>query len=571
MFGPSGVLDRAHAAVMRRVDVAHLDRRALAREAAGAERRQAAAVREARERVRLVHELRQLRGAEELLQRGHDRADVDDRLRRDRVGVLGREALAHDPLHAVEADPERLLDQLADGAQAAVAEVLVLVEVVGDRLAREADGLGRVVSDLDLGLLRHAEQSRQRHELLDERDDVVVRQRARFEIDVEMQAAVELVAPDAGQVIPLGVEEQLVQERSRGVDRRRLARALLLEQLDQRALLGPRDLGVRLDRVADVVGVPEQSEDLLVGGVPHRPQQHRDRQLALAVDADVDLALLVDLELEPGAAGRHQVRDEDLLLTVLRLHQVGARRAHELRDDDALGAVDDEGAALGHPREVAHEDRLLADLAGLAVDEGDRDGQRTRVREVLLAALVQGRDRLVEGELAELDGEVAGVVLDRRDVVDRLAQATVLRVGEPGEGLLLDVDQVGDIKGLGKAREATARPGGVNRCQDGDSSSGGERAERRRESATSKDSTRHRCPVRGAVSAHGPRPGSSRMWRGLRPVGRLRLSADRRIVPASGHFGHPPTGARSDRGAGRKQMHEGPALRPALLKMHRLE
>ena len=123
---------------MGRVDVAHLDGRALARQAAGAERRQAAAVREARQRVRLVHELRQLRGAEELLLGRHDRADVDDRLRRDRVRVLGGEALAHDTLHAVEADPEGLLDQLADGAQAAVAEVLVLVEALGDRLARQS-------------------------------------------------------------------------------------------------------------------------------------------------------------------------------------------------------------------------------------------------------------------------------------------------------------------------------------------------------------------------------------------------------------------------------------------------
>ena len=87
-------------------------------------------MRQAGQRVGLVHELRELRGAEELLQRGHDRADVDDRLRRDRVGVLGGEALADDALHPVEADPEGLLDQLADRAQAAVAEVLVLVEVV---------------------------------------------------------------------------------------------------------------------------------------------------------------------------------------------------------------------------------------------------------------------------------------------------------------------------------------------------------------------------------------------------------------------------------------------------------
>src|SRR5207344_1348108 len=71
-------LDRAHAAVVGRVHVAHLDRRALAREAAGAERRQAAAVREPRQRVGLIHELRELRGAEELLERGGDRTDVDD-------------------------------------------------------------------------------------------------------------------------------------------------------------------------------------------------------------------------------------------------------------------------------------------------------------------------------------------------------------------------------------------------------------------------------------------------------------------------------------------------------------
>ena len=129
-------LDRAHAAVVGRVDVAHLDRRALAGQAARAERREAAAVGQAGQRVRLVHELRQLRGAEELLERGDDRADVDDRLRRDRVLVLGRQALADDALHPVEADAERLLDELADGAQAAVAEVLVLVEVLGDRLAR---------------------------------------------------------------------------------------------------------------------------------------------------------------------------------------------------------------------------------------------------------------------------------------------------------------------------------------------------------------------------------------------------------------------------------------------------
>ena len=129
-------LDRAHAPVVGLVDVAHLDGGALAGEAARAERRQAAPVGEAGQRVGLVHELRQLRGAEELLQRRDHRADVDDRLRGDRVDVLGAHALADDALHPVEADAEGLLDELADRAQAPVAEVLVLVEVARDLVAR---------------------------------------------------------------------------------------------------------------------------------------------------------------------------------------------------------------------------------------------------------------------------------------------------------------------------------------------------------------------------------------------------------------------------------------------------
>ncbi len=210
-------LDRAHAAVMGRVHVAHLDRRALAREAAGAQRRQAAPVGQARERVRLVHELRELRGPEELLQGRHDRADVDDRLRRDRVRVLGGEALADDALHAVEADPEGLLDQLADGAQAAVAEVLVLVEVVGHGLARHRHRLGGVVLGV-VGLLGHAEDLREVDQLADERDDVVLGQRARLEVDVQAEPLVELVAADAREVVALRVEEELVEQVARVVD-----------------------------------------------------------------------------------------------------------------------------------------------------------------------------------------------------------------------------------------------------------------------------------------------------------------------------------------------------------------
>ena len=93
-------LDRAHAAIVRVVNVAHLKARALTREAAGAECREAALMRQLGERVVLIHELRELRGAEELLYRRHDGADIDEPLRRDALRLLNRHALAHDALHA---------------------------------------------------------------------------------------------------------------------------------------------------------------------------------------------------------------------------------------------------------------------------------------------------------------------------------------------------------------------------------------------------------------------------------------------------------------------------------------
>ena len=130
-------LDRAHPAVVAEVDVADFEAGALTGQTAGPERRQAAAVGEARQRVHLVHELRQLRGAEELLDRGDDGADVDQRLRRDRLDVLGRHPLAHDALHAAEADAHLVLDQLADAADAAVGEVVLVVEAVARLLLDE--------------------------------------------------------------------------------------------------------------------------------------------------------------------------------------------------------------------------------------------------------------------------------------------------------------------------------------------------------------------------------------------------------------------------------------------------
>jgi hypothetical protein len=92
-------------------------------------------MREPGQRVGLVHELAELAGPEELLDGGGDGTDVDQALRRDRLRVLGGHPLAHHPLQTGESDPDLVLDELADGADPTVAEVIDVVGVDRDLVA----------------------------------------------------------------------------------------------------------------------------------------------------------------------------------------------------------------------------------------------------------------------------------------------------------------------------------------------------------------------------------------------------------------------------------------------------
>src|SRR5690606_8252839 len=125
-------LDRAHAAVVRGVNVTNLDAGTLTRQTTRAERRQTTLVGQTRKRVVLVHELRQLAGSEELLDRGDDGAHVDQGLRRDRLDVLRGHALAHDTLHTRQTRADLVLDELTDGADTAVTEVVDVIDVESD-------------------------------------------------------------------------------------------------------------------------------------------------------------------------------------------------------------------------------------------------------------------------------------------------------------------------------------------------------------------------------------------------------------------------------------------------------
>ena len=234
--------------------VADFEPGALARQTAGPEGRQTPLVRDLRQRIGLVHELRQLRRSEELADRGHDRLRVDQVVRHGgRHFLVDRHLFLDRALHADEADAELVLEQLADRADAAVAEVIDVVHV-----HRVLAQLQQVLDDL-VEVLRV--------------QDLLVERRVEAELRVQLQAA------DAREVVLLRVEEHVLEERPRAVERRGIARTQAAVDLDQR-------LFVRVNRIllqrgrddrADFVALREEHLDAVdVVLLRHRDHARRD-------------------------------------------------------------------------------------------------------------------------------------------------------------------------------------------------------------------------------------------------------------------------------------------------------
>ena len=531
-------LDRADAAIVGRVHVAHLEAGPLARQTAGAERRDAPLVRDLGQRVVLVHELRELRGTEELLDCRRHRLGVNEFLRHQALGLGQRQTLLDRALDAHQTDAELVLGHLADAADAAVAQMVDVVDRAAtvaqlDQHLERVDDVRAVLAVLVEELL--GEIIGAGGEIAPVIDD------ARPRLVGATEPAVELHATDRREIVAIGGEEQVVEQILGGLLGRRLAGAHhaidldlgvqivgrridaqglgdvrpLIEIVDEQGLQGldalaeqglqqlgrdriiglgedlagvAVDLGVRQDapeqevrryfqpidagflQLADVtrghapagfdqhlvadlhieadglaaqtlgdqiqgdglaleaedVGLEEAPEDVL-DAIAERAQQHRSRQFAPTVDAHEDVVLGVELEVEPGAAIGNDARREQQLARGMGLALVmieeDTGRTVQLRDDDALGAVDDEGAGLGHERQFAHVDFLLAHVlddlgAGRSVLVVDHQPQQH--------AQGRGKGRAAQMTLALVEHWIAQAILD-------ILQDGVARVALDGE------------------------------------------------------------------------------------------------------------------------------------------
>ena len=188
----------------------------------------------------------------------------------------------------------------------------------------------------------------------------------------------------------------------------------------------------------DLADVVKRLENFRVGLEAQRAQEHRAVEFPLAVDADVQQILVVVLELHPAAAVGNDLAEEIALRGNALEEDAG--RAVQLGNDDALGAVDDEGAVVGHQRNFAEEDLLLLDVAdglgagfGILVENGQPDGhlERGGIGHAALFALGHVVLQLQADRVAAAVAESDDVLVERSAAVAQHV-ADMERIGADG-------------------------------------------------------------------------------------------------------------------------------------------
>ena len=178
--------DWTYATVVSRVYVSNFEACAFTGQTAWAECRDTTFVRNLRQRVVLVHELRQLAGTEELFHCRRNRLGVDHILRHQGIQIAQRQTLFNRTLNTYQANAELVFRHFTYGTDTTVAEVVDIVH------------FAFTVTDID--------------ELLHHFDDVVFAQdTGTFDL-ITQQRTVELHTTYRGQIVAVFGEEQVLEQ-----------------------------------------------------------------------------------------------------------------------------------------------------------------------------------------------------------------------------------------------------------------------------------------------------------------------------------------------------------------------
>ena len=240
-------LDWTHTGVVRVVNVADCRRNVgttagtglVSCKTTGSQSRKTTLMRQTSKWVCLVHELRKLRRTEELLDCSNNWTDVDQRLWSDVVCVLRCHALTNNALHAAHTNAELILDQLANGTDAAVAKVVNVIKVLRLITCVNSKKILKSCNNILFG-----------------KNTYVCR-------NLFLKLLVNLVTTNTSKVITLLVEEKAIKQRTGRVNSWWLAWTLTTINLDKSILTC--SCNITLKCVANNIGITKKRENLVIG------------------------------------------------------------------------------------------------------------------------------------------------------------------------------------------------------------------------------------------------------------------------------------------------------------------
>ena len=122
-------LDRTHSSVVGIMNVADLKSGTVSGKTSRSECRQTSLVRQLTERIVLIHELGQLGGTEKFFHRSRHRLNIDQRLWRNSLQILGRHPLTDNSFQTGESDPVLVLQQLSNRPDTPVSKMVNIVVI----------------------------------------------------------------------------------------------------------------------------------------------------------------------------------------------------------------------------------------------------------------------------------------------------------------------------------------------------------------------------------------------------------------------------------------------------------
>ena len=401
-------LDRTHTTIVGVVYVADFIACALTGQTAGAEGRQTTFMSQLCQRVVLIHELGQLAAAEEFLNSGNNRTDVNQSLRGNNFVVLNGHTFFYYTLHTGKTDTELVLQQFANAAYTTVAQMVNIIAgamaihqvqqivegskyiLIGNGMHFFIDTGGEhqkhfffMVLNLDstqttfvinaafCNLIKifigHLSACRQ--------DDFAgffvsnsLSQYGTAQAVAPAKLFVELITAYISQIITLAVKEGVFNQLYGVFQNNRLARTQLLVKL-QHSFISVS--GSILFQSCQQCGmVAEASQDLIIGRQAQSTQQHGCRNLTGTVYTSRNNIIDVSFIFNPSATVRNYSSTVNLLTAGIHSYTiVNAGRTHQLADNNTFSTVDNKGAGISHQRKVTHKYRGFLNFAFFLVFE----------------------------------------------------------------------------------------------------------------------------------------------------------------------------------------------------------